>query len=51
MVLVFLSGIAFQGEAVQCALWGIAFTHYVLDARIWRVRGDKDLAAALHLGS
>jgi hypothetical protein len=23
--------------------------HYLLDSKIWRVRGDKELAAALHL--
>jgi hypothetical protein len=34
---------------LPAALWGIAFTHYVLDSKIWRVRGDKELAAALHL--
>ena len=33
----------------QASLWGIAFTHYLLDSKIWRVRGDKELAAALHL--
>jgi hypothetical protein len=31
------------------AVWGLAFTHYCLDARIWRVRGDRELAAALRL--
>ena len=36
-------------EWLQAALWGFAFTHYVLDSRIWRVRGDKELAAALGL--
>ena len=35
-------------EIMKASVWGFAFTHYVLDARIWRVRGDKDLAAALH---
>ena len=34
---------------LPAAIWGIAFTHYVLDSKIWRVRGDKELAAALHL--
>ncbi|MGA2739821.1 MAG: hypothetical protein ABSG65_20560 [Bryobacteraceae bacterium] len=34
---------------LKAALWGLAFTHYLLDARIWRVRGDRDLAAALKL--
>jgi len=23
--------------------------HYLLDSKIWRVRGDRELAAALHL--
>jgi hypothetical protein len=36
-------------EWLQAALWGFAFTHYVLDSRIWRVRGDKELAAALRM--
>jgi hypothetical protein len=30
-------------------LAGPIFMHYLLDARIWRVRGDQELAAALHL--
>jgi hypothetical protein len=30
-------------------VWGIAFTHYVLDSKIWRVRSDKELAVALRL--
>jgi hypothetical protein len=34
---------------VQAALWGIAFTHYMLDARIWHVRSDHELAAALRM--
>jgi hypothetical protein len=29
--------------------WGPAFAHYLLDAKIWHVRGDKALAKALHL--
>jgi hypothetical protein len=35
---------------VSAALWGIPFTHYILDSVIWRVRGNKELASALHLG-
>jgi len=35
---------------VNAALWGIPFTHYILDSVIWRVRGDKELASALRLG-
>jgi hypothetical protein len=34
---------------VKAALWGIPFTHYILDSRIWRVRGNPQLAAALRL--
>jgi hypothetical protein len=34
---------------VKAAIWGIPFTHYMLDSKIWRVRGNKDLAAALKL--
>ena len=36
-------------EWLAASLWGIAFMHYLLDSKIWRVRGDKELAAALHL--
>jgi hypothetical protein len=50
IVLVFLPPVFVPGEAMQCAVWGLAFTHYLLDARIWRVRGDRELAAALRLG-
>jgi hypothetical protein len=31
------------------AIWGIPFTHYMLDSKIWRVRGDRELAAALRM--
>jgi len=34
---------------VKAALWGLPFTHYILDSKIWRVRGNKELAAALRL--
>ncbi len=34
-------------EWLKAAIWGIPFTHYMLDSRIWRVRSDKELAAAL----
>jgi len=34
---------------LKAAVWGFAFMHYLLDARIWRVRGNRELAAALHL--
>ncbi len=36
-------------QVLQAALWGISFTHYCLDARIWRVRNDKGLAVALRM--
>lgn len=39
----------FPGQALQAALWGIAFMHYLLDSKIWRVRGDKELAAVLRI--
>lgn len=39
----------FPVQWLQASLWGIAFMHYLLDSKIWRVRGDKELAAALHL--
>ena len=48
-LLSFLPPLLFPHEAVQAAVWGVAFTHYCLDARIWHVRGDKELAAALHM--
>jgi hypothetical protein len=34
---------------LQAAIWGMPFTHYMLDSKIWRVRGDKELAAALRI--
>jgi hypothetical protein len=34
---------------LQAAIWGFPFTHYMLDSKIWRVRGDKELAAALRI--
>jgi hypothetical protein len=36
-------------EWIKAAIWGIPFTHYMLDSKIWRVRGNKDLAAALKI--
>jgi hypothetical protein len=39
----------FPSEAMQAAVWGFAFTHYLMDAKIWHVRSDKGLAAALHM--
>ena len=43
---------AFAGPGAdfwKAAVWGFAFTHYVLDSKIWHVRGDQDLAEALHM--
>jgi hypothetical protein len=34
---------------ITAAIWGIPFTHYMLDSKIWKVRGNKELAAALKL--
>jgi len=48
-LLTFLPQVLFPGQTVQAAIWGIAFTHYCLDAKIWRVRSDKELAVALRL--
>ena len=48
-VLSFLPQVLFPYQTVQAAIWGIAFTHYCLDARIWHVRGDKELAVALKM--
>jgi hypothetical protein len=48
-LLTFLPPALFPNQIMQAAIWGIPFTHYCLDARIWHVRGDKELAAALHL--
>ena len=36
-------------EWIKAAIWGIPFTHYMLDSKIWRVRGNKELAAALKI--
>jgi hypothetical protein len=48
-LLTFLPQVLFPGQVMQAAVWGFAFTHYLLDAKIWRVRGDKELAVALRL--
>ena len=34
---------------ITAAIWGIPFTHYMLDSKIWKVRGNKELATALKL--
>jgi hypothetical protein len=39
----------FPSQVMQSAAWGIAFTHYMMDARIWHVRSDRELAAALRI--
>lgn len=45
-----LPQVLFPGvEWLKAALWAFPFTHYVLDSKIWRVRGDKELAAALRI--
>ena len=36
---------------LQAATWGFAFSHYVLDSRIWRLREDKKLVSALRLAA
>jgi hypothetical protein len=48
-LLSFLPVVLFPSEAMQAAVWGFAFTHYLMDARIWHVRSDKGLAAALQM--
>src|SRR5882672_4664774 len=42
LLLTFLPQALFQVQTVQAAVWGIAFTHYLMDARIWHVRSDKE---------
>ena len=49
ILLSFLPSLLFPTDAVQAAVWGIPFMHYCLDARIWKVRSDSELAAALRL--
>lgn len=45
-----LAGSITVNEAALCVWWGLALHHYVLDARIWRVRGDARLKRHLGLG-
>lgn len=47
IVINFLPLALFNSTMVQAAMWGIPFAHYCLDARIWHVREDRELAAAL----
>jgi hypothetical protein len=49
LLLNLLPAALFPYQAVQAAIWGLAFTHYCLDAKIWRVRSDKELAVALRM--
>jgi len=49
LVLEILPNYMMPNPYVKAALWGIPFTHYILDSKIWRVRGDKELAVALRL--
>jgi hypothetical protein len=49
LVLSILPGRFAPSPYVKAALWGIPFTHYILDSVIWRVRGNKALASALKL--
>lgn len=39
----------FPMQWLPACVWGINFMHYLLDSKIWRVRGDRELAAALQL--
>jgi len=49
LVLNFIPAVLLPYQTAQAAIWGVAFTHYCMDARIWRVRSDKGLAAALRM--
>jgi len=49
LVFAYLPSHLAPGPLAKAALWGIPFTHYILDSKIWRVRGNKELAAALRL--
>ena len=48
-LLSYLPQVVFPSLTMQTALWGIGFTPYMLDARIWHVRSDPELAAALRM--
>jgi len=48
-VIVQVPHLLFPGKILVAAIWGIAFTHYTLDAKIWHVRGDQELATALRI--
>jgi hypothetical protein len=49
LTLKFLPTVAFDFRYRDLLLSGPIFMHYLLDSRIWRVRGDPELAAALRL--
>ena len=49
VLIVLPSAIFPTAEWIKASLWGFGFTHYLLDSKIWRVRADRDLAAALRL--
>jgi hypothetical protein len=49
LVLNFIPSALLPYDTAQAAVWGVAFTHYCMDARIWHVRSDKGLAAALRM--
>jgi len=49
LLLNFIPSALLPYQAAQAALWGVAFTHYCMDARIWHVRSDKALATALRM--
>lgn len=49
LVLNFIPSALLPYETAQAAVWGVAFTHYCMDARVWHVRSDKGLAAALRM--
>jgi len=49
LVLNFIPSAMLPYTTAQAAVWGVAFTHYCMDARIWHVRSDKGLAAALRM--
>ena len=48
-VLNFIPSALLPYQFAQASVWGFAFTHYCMDARIWRVRSDKGLATALRM--
>jgi hypothetical protein len=49
LVLTLIPSALLPYQFAQATVWGVAFTHYCMDARIWRVRSDKGLAAALRM--